>query len=100
MTVVLAIGTRKGLWLATSASEGGWSVAGPSLAMREVPALAFLPAGSGPGGVPELLAGVRSEHWGPGVARSPISVPTGRRARRPRSASRRVWTPRWSGSGS
>jgi photosystem II stability/assembly factor-like uncharacterized protein len=36
--------------------------------MREVPSLAFLP-GDG-AGTPTLLAGVRSEHWGPTVARS------------------------------
>ena len=68
MTVVIAAGTRKGLWLATSGPDGGWSVTGPALAMREVPSLAFLPAAGG--APPELLAGVRSEHWGPTVARS------------------------------
>ncbi len=68
MSVVVAAGTRKGLWLATSGSDGGWSVTGPTLVMREVPALAFLPASGG--GPPELLAAVRSEHWGPTVARS------------------------------
>ena len=66
--VVLAIGTRKGLWLATSGPDGGWSVTGPTPPLREVPALAFLPAAAGD--PPELLAGVRSEHWGPTVARS------------------------------
>src|SRR5918994_441530 len=68
MTVVIAAGTRKGLWLATSGPDGGWSVTGPALAMREVPSLAFLRAAGG--APPELLAGVRSEHWGPTVARS------------------------------
>jgi hypothetical protein len=67
MSVVIAAGTRKGLWLATSGPDGDWSVTGPTLTMREVPSLAFLPAGDDP---PELLAGVRSEHWGPTVARS------------------------------
>ena len=68
MSVVIAVGTRKGLWVARSDAEGEWALAGPSLPMREVPALAFLPDPAG--GVPELLAGVRSEHWGPTVARS------------------------------
>jgi hypothetical protein len=68
MTVAIAMGTRKGLWIARSGAEGDWTVAGPSLQMREVPALAFLPDPAG--GLPELLAGVRSEHWGPTVARS------------------------------
>jgi hypothetical protein len=57
MSVVIAGGTRKGLWLATSRPDGAWSVTGPTLTMREVPSPAFLPAGPGP---PELLAGVRS----------------------------------------
>lgn len=65
--VVIAAGTRKGLWLVTSSPDGAWSVTGPTLTMREVPSSAFLPAGTCP---PELLAGVRSEHWGPTVARS------------------------------
>lgn len=68
MTVTLAVGTRKGLWLATSAPQRRWELSGPYLAMREVPSLAFLPPAGG--AVPELLAGVRSEHWGPTVARS------------------------------
>src|SRR5215218_7633767 len=67
MSVVIAIGTRKGLWFARGGPDGSWSVSGPTLAMREVPSLAFLPAAGGP---PELLAGVRSEHWGTAVARS------------------------------
>jgi hypothetical protein len=64
--IVLAIGTRKGLWLARSSADGSWSVNGPYLVMREVPSLAFLPSE----GSPTLLAGVRSEHWGPVVVRS------------------------------
>lgn len=63
MTYALAIGTRKGLWTARSGPDGSWSLDGPLLVMREVPALAFLPDGA-------LLAGVRSEHWGPTVLRS------------------------------
>ena len=64
--IVLAIGTRKGLWLARSRSDESWVVEGPYLVMREVPSLAFLPSE----GSLTLLAGVRSEHWGPVVVRS------------------------------
>jgi photosystem II stability/assembly factor-like uncharacterized protein len=70
--IVLAIGTRKGLWLARSGADGSWSVNGPYLVMREVPSLAFLPSE----GTPTLLAGVRSEHWGPVVVRSDDLGPT------------------------
>ncbi|HYT09349.1 MAG TPA: exo-alpha-sialidase [Mycobacteriales bacterium] len=69
MTIAVAVGTKKGLWLARSRAAGEWSVQGPRLAMREVPALAFLPSPASE--VPRLLAGVRSEHWGPTVANSP-----------------------------
>jgi hypothetical protein len=65
--IVLAVGTRKGLWLVRSGIDGSWAVDGPFLAMREVPSLAFLPTSAG---APTLLAGVRSEHWGPVVVRS------------------------------
>jgi hypothetical protein len=68
MTIVAAIGTRKGLWLARSDAPGSWSLDGPHFSMREVPSVAFVPgANAGP---PRVLVGVRSEHWGPGVARS------------------------------
>jgi photosystem II stability/assembly factor-like uncharacterized protein len=61
---VLAIGTRKGLWLARSdESRTDWKVEGPQFLMREVPAVAIdtrrTPA--------RMLVGVRSEHWGPTV---------------------------------
>jgi len=41
MTVVLAIGTRKGLWLARSEDRVTWQVDGPHHAMQEVYAVAF-----------------------------------------------------------
>ncbi|MEP7053622.1 MAG: exo-alpha-sialidase [Actinomycetota bacterium] len=64
MRTVLAIGTRKGLWLAHSdEARSDWRLDGPHFLMREVPAVAFdvrrTPA--------RLLVGVRSEHWGPTV---------------------------------
>ena len=68
MTHVLAVGTRKGLFLARSADGAAWKVEGPEFLMREVPSVGFVAAPSGP--VPRLLVGVRSEHWGPTVAHS------------------------------
>ena len=67
---VIAIGTRKGLWLAHGGEPGqGWRMDGPHFLMNEVPSVAFGPpaAAERP---PRLLIGVRSEHWGPTVARS------------------------------
>jgi len=67
MTAVLAIGTRKGMWLATS--EDGrktWEVTGPNHPMTDVYALGFDTRRS----TPRLLAGVTSEHYGPSVAYS------------------------------
>ncbi|WP_088289582.1 sialidase family protein [Kineosporia sp. A_224] len=69
MTLVLAIGTRKGLFLARSADGAAWKVEGPQFLMQEVAAVGFVAAPGG-GGAPRLLAGVRSEHWGPGVSHS------------------------------
>jgi photosystem II stability/assembly factor-like uncharacterized protein len=63
MTVVLAIGTRKGLWLARSEDRVTWQVDGPHHAMQEVYAVAF----DTRSGV-RLLAGVASPHFGPGVS--------------------------------
>jgi photosystem II stability/assembly factor-like uncharacterized protein len=67
MTVILAIGTRKGLFLARGDGSGGWEVDGPQFPMREVPSVGFA---GWDGGTTRLLAGVRSEHWGPTVMRS------------------------------
>jgi photosystem II stability/assembly factor-like uncharacterized protein len=67
MTLLLAVGTRKGLFLARRADGGEWRVEGPQFLMREIPAVGFVDVdGSGP----RLLVGVRSEHWGPTVAHS------------------------------
>src|SRR3954464_5642331 len=65
-TTQLAIGTRKGLWLATSEDRRTWSLSQPHFLMTEV-------AGVGidtRGGRTRLLAGVRSEHFGPTVVHS------------------------------
>ncbi len=66
MSTLVAIGTRKGLWTATSDDESGWRLSDPKFLMQEVPALAFDPSGDAQR--PRLLAGVMSWHWGPTVA--------------------------------
>ena len=68
MTVHLAIGTRKGLFLARSDDIRSWTVEGPQYLMREIPSVSYLPAP--PGAMPRLLVGMRSEHWGPTLVRS------------------------------
>lgn len=65
MTVLLAIGTRKGLWLARSDDERRtWTLDGPYLPGQEIAAVAVdlrrSPA--------RLLAGVTNAHWGPTVS--------------------------------
>ena len=90
MSILLLIGTRKGLFLArppgppadapadqpagpsagpSARQASGWQLEGPIFAMNEVPAVGVV-AGPDGGAAPRLLAGVRSEHWGPTVARS------------------------------
>ncbi|MGX7824799.1 WD40/YVTN/BNR-like repeat-containing protein [Actinokineospora sp. 24-640] len=59
--VLVAIGTRKGLFLASSA---GWTVTGPHHAMTDVYAVAIDTRRE----TPRILAAVTSEHWGPSVA--------------------------------
>lgn len=61
---LLAIGTRKGLWLATSTDRASWEVTGPHHPMTDVYALAIDRRRA----TPRLLAGVTSEHFGPSVA--------------------------------
>ncbi|MCK2240106.1 MULTISPECIES: exo-alpha-sialidase [unclassified Crossiella] len=65
--VLLAVGTRKGLWLATSEHDrADWTWSGPHHAMTEVYAVAVDTRRE----TPRLLAGVASEHFGPSVATS------------------------------
>ncbi len=60
---VVAIGTRKGLWLARSDDREQWRLEGPHFLMSEVAAVCFDPRrGRG-----RMLAGVMSWHWGPTV---------------------------------
>ena len=63
---LVAIGTRKGLWLARSNDRNTWSLDGPHFLMREVPSIGI----DTRHGQPRLLVGVRSEHWDPTIMRS------------------------------
>jgi photosystem II stability/assembly factor-like uncharacterized protein len=63
MTVLLAIGTRKGLWLARSDDRRTWTVDGPHLLAQEVAAVSVDTRRA----EPRVLAGIQYGHWGPSV---------------------------------
>lgn len=65
-TTLLAIGTREGLWLATSEDRRNWSLSSPHFLMTEVPSIGI----DTRGGRTRLMVGVRSEHFGPTVVHS------------------------------
>jgi photosystem II stability/assembly factor-like uncharacterized protein len=65
-TTLLAIGTRKGLWLATSEDRRSWSLSSPHFLMTEVPSVGI----DVRAGRTRLMVGVRSEHFGPTVVHS------------------------------
>lgn len=67
MTVLLAIGTTKGLFLATSGdARTAWEVSGPHHAMTGVYSVAI----DKRRGSPRVLAGMTASHWGPTLATS------------------------------
>jgi hypothetical protein len=67
MTVLLAIGTEKGLFLATSDDDRkSWEVSGPHHQMTGVYSVAI----DKRGGRPRLLAGMAASHWGPTLTTS------------------------------
>lgn len=67
MTVLLAIGTGKGLFLARSDTpRASWQLSGPHYPMNAVYAVAIDTRGASP----RLLAAVTSSHFGPSVATS------------------------------
>ena len=65
-TYLLAVGTKKGLFLGTSEDRLSWTWTGPLLGMQAVAAVAIDTRRA----TPRLLAGAHSQHWGPGVVRS------------------------------
>lgn len=70
-TVLLAVGTRKGLFLARrpvgSRASADWEFDGPHFPEQAVYAVAI---DTRPTGGPRLLVGADSSHWGPSVFRS------------------------------
>ncbi|MET8145055.1 exo-alpha-sialidase [Sphaerisporangium sp. NPDC005288] len=67
MTVLLALGTAKGLFLARSDDDrASWDITGPHFPMTGVYGVCVDKRGP----VPRLLAGVSSSHYGPSVAYS------------------------------
>lgn len=62
--VLLAVGTKKGLWLLRSSDRVSWKVDGPHFLMRSVAACAI----DQRGGRTRLLVGASSSHWGPAVS--------------------------------
>ncbi|THA23523.1 exo-alpha-sialidase [Streptomyces sp. RKND-216] len=69
--VLLAVGTRKGLFLARRdagrRAQDGWEFDGPHFNAQAVYSVAI---DTRPGGAPRLLVGGDSAHWGPSVFRS------------------------------
>src|SRR5690349_3526736 len=67
MTVLLAIGTGKGLFLGRSDDDRkGWEISGPHYPMTGIYAVAI----DKRRGTPRLLVGATSSHFGPSVATS------------------------------
>ncbi|MFE0629899.1 WD40/YVTN/BNR-like repeat-containing protein [Streptomyces sp. NPDC058864] len=64
--VVLAIGTRKGLFLGRRGGAGKWELTGPHFPMQAVYSVGIDTRRA----VPRLLVGADSSHWGPSVFRS------------------------------
>ncbi|OPF83107.1 glycosyl hydrolase [Streptomyces antioxidans] len=64
--VLLAVGTRKGLFLGRPGGGGGWGFTGPHFPMQAVYSVGIDTRGDRP----RLLAGADSPHWGPSVFRS------------------------------
>ena len=83
---LLAIGTRKGLFIGRSADRVSWGVERADIGMNEVYAVGI----DTRRGTPRLLAGATSQHWGPSVLyaddlgatwqepdRAPVAFPEG-----------------------
>ncbi|MDP5226824.1 MULTISPECIES: exo-alpha-sialidase [Arthrobacter] len=62
---LVAIGTKKGLWLARSQDRREWTLDGPHFLMTEIPSIG-IDSRNGT----RIMVGIRSEHWGPTVAHS------------------------------
>ena len=98
MTDLLAIGTRKGLWLARSDDDRRtWTVGGPHLLAQEVAAVCIDTRRPRP----RVLAGIQYGHWGPTVMWSDdLGGDLGGDRPRAPSASPRTPAPPWPACGS
>lgn len=65
-THLLAVGTKKGLWLGTSEDRVNYTFTGPHFLMQEIPSIGI----DTRDGKTRILVGLRSEHWGPTVSHS------------------------------
>ena len=65
-TTLLAIGTKKGLWLASSPDRETWTLSEPKFLMEEIPSVGI----DTRGGRTRLFAGRMSWHFGPCIAHS------------------------------
>jgi len=65
-TFLLAVGTKKGLWLGTSTDRQDYAFTGPHFLMQEIPSIGIDTRNGGT----RILVGTRSEHWGPTVLHS------------------------------
>lgn len=65
-TTIIAIGTKKGLWLASGSGDAGYTVDGPHFLNVEVASVAIDTRGP----KPRILAGINDWHWGPAVVHS------------------------------
>jgi hypothetical protein len=65
-TTLLAIGTKKGLWLASSTDRETWTVSEPKFLMEEIPSVGI----DTRGGRTRIFAGRMSWHFGPCIAHS------------------------------
>lgn len=65
-TTLMAIGTKKGLWLATSTDRNSWTLSEPHFLMQEVASVGIDTREDRT----RILVGVLSYHWGPTVVYS------------------------------
>ncbi|MHA7154332.1 WD40/YVTN/BNR-like repeat-containing protein [Arthrobacter sp. TMN-50] len=65
-TTLLAIGTKKGLWLATSTDRQSWTLSEPHFLMQEVASVGI----DTRDGRTRIMVGMLSYHWGPTVVYS------------------------------
>lgn len=83
---MLAVGTKKGLWLGTSTDRSTFAFTGPHFLMHEIPSIGI----DASDGRIRILVGLRSEHWAPPWRTRTTLAPLGRNQTRAPSASRQT----------